>query len=347
MSKCLILADLHAGVRSDSDIFLKNFEDLFGMFLPKIIIDNSVSKVFILGDIFDNRNYINGKTLYTVLTTFKKFLKSHLEIEVYLLIGNHDLYYKNTREINSLKILEDKYSNVHIISEVTRKRIFNRDVVLCPWVIDKTDLEAVFKDPADLCLGHFEINGFEMISGFKESNGLSQSLFNTKFKLTFSGHFHVRNEEGRIIYVGNPYQLTWNDCGMDKGVYLLDFDTLDYRFIENTSAPKFKRIYLSQIKKKTIDIRAEICHNFIRLVLDEEVSSDILDKLNYIISGLNPLSFEVVDDIKNFGDIIVSDDANGPIEFLHGYVDVMPLDEKTEREVLKRKIEELYQTVET
>lgn len=346
MNKGILLTDLHAGIRADSNIFLKSFENLFKDFLPEIIKKQNVSNIFILGDIFDNRNHLNLKTINLVLSTFKEFLSSHPTLEVYILIGNHDLFYKNTREINSLKILEDKFNNIHIISEVTRKKILNRDIVLCPWIIDKTDITETFKEPADVCLGHFAINGFEMIQGFKETEGLSQSDFDSCFKLTFSGHFHLRNEIGRIIYIGTPYQLSWNDCGSTKGVYVLDFDTLNYDFIEYTSAPKFKKIYLSRVKNKTIDIKKEICNNFIRLILDDNIESEILDKLNYIISGLNPLSFEVVDEEKSFGEVIISENSSGPVEFLDEYIEVMSLNDNVERDILKRKMNELFRRVE-
>lgn len=339
----ILLADLHAGVKSDSEIFLSSFKNIFEKFIPEIIETKQLNNptIFILGDLFNDRNYLSSKTINVVLDVFEK-----CKLDMKILLGNHDIFYKNHRDINSLKILQDKFSNIKIISDITKLTINDRKVVLSPWLVNGEETRELFSEKADLCFTHAEINGFEVVSGHRESNGLGQNLFEDNFKLTFSGHFHIRNQIGSITYLGNPYQLNWGDAGLSKGAYLLDFETLKYEFIENKYAPKFQKIYLSKIKERQVNLKADIPGNFVKLILDSDLTSSELDKLNYLISSLNPLSFEIADGEKIFGEVILSDSSTTPVEYLDEYIETVEFHKDIDKMILKSKITELYNKIE-
>lgn len=344
MSKVLLLSDLHAGVKSDSEIFLNQFSSLFENFIPEQIIKYKCETIFILGDLFDNRNNVNVKTLNVVYVAFKNFTTKFPNIKIYILLGNHDTYYKNRKDVNSLGLFNE-FKNIEVISEITNLTLFNRGIVLCPWLTDSEETSHLFEKKQDICMGHFEINGFEMVSGIKENNGIPPTKFIENFKLTFSGHFHLRDEENEIIYVGNPYQTKWSDYGNSKGIYILDLGTLKYDFVENTEAPQFKKIYLSQMKKKLIDVKKEVPNNFISLILDDEIENKLLDRINYLISSLQPLSFNIIDSEKAYGDITLDDLSSSPIEFLSDYIKGKNFNENIDKEFLFRKLNSLYNLV--
>jgi len=348
VNKALLLADIHCGARSDSETFLNNFEQLFLSFIPSIAKQNlgnyNTFNVFILGDFWDNRNHLSVKTINVVLDTLSVLFEQHPYIKITMICGNHDIYYKNTKKITSLKIFHNKFpNNIEIVLDPKKIIINRRKIMLAPWVITEEDMKEIFSEKMDIALGHFNINGFELVKGVVEDGGESPNKFREMFSLTFSGHFHIRSEKDRIIYVGNPYPLTWNDSDMIKGGYLLDFDTLQYEFIENTYCPIFKKVYLSHIKKKIIDLKKSVPNNFIKLILDDIINASDLDRLNYMISSLEPLSFDIADGEKDFGYVDVSDDISATsIDFLNEYIDGSKFDEEIDKTILKRKMNELY-----
>lgn len=348
--KIILTSDIHAGVKADSDIFLKTFSDFFNVFLPEVIEAENPECLYILGDLFDNRNNLNLKTLNIVLEEFKKFSEKYSNIQILILLGNHDIYYRTTKEVNSIKILEQTQNIKIIDSLMTMCYPDGTKAVMCPWLVNDDEVNNLFKNKADFCFGHFEINGFEMVPGVREQNGLSQDRFRNNFKLTFSGHFHLRDELNGIIYLGNPYPTKWSDVSNTKGVYVLDTTTLKYTFIENTHAPQFKKIFLSQLKKglKTAPLlKNEIANNFISLVIDEDIKPKELDKLNYLFSECNPLSFNVIDKEKSYDIIPIEDISTSPLEVLFEYVQRAPLPSNIDKETLSIKITELYQKIES
>ncbi len=349
MSKSLIFTDIHAGVKSDAEIFLNEFRKFFEEFLPEQIENYSLQEgpIFGLGDLFDNRNNLNVKTLSTVYQTFTSLFKRYPKLKIYLLTGNHDIYYRNTREVSSLNVLNE-FSNIELITDIKKTSFFGRSVTLCPWITNKDSSDQIFEERADICMGHFEINGFEMVSGIKEYNGIAPKKFEETFKLTFSGHFHLRAEQNGIIYVGNPYQTKWSDYGNTKGVYVLDFRTLQYEFIENINAPIYVKLFLSNIKKGTINLKKEVPNNFISLIVDDRISTNDLDKLNYMISSLNPQSFIIADAEKKYGIVEEIEDcaSMSPLQFLQEYTNSLQLPQKIDKNKLVKKMTELYHQVE-
>ena len=344
MSKILLVADPHAGVKSDVQLFLDLFSDFFENFVVEQVREKEIDSVFILGDLFDNRNNVNVKTLNTVYNTFKTLHEKLPDTIIYFVLGNHDIYYRNKKDVNTLSLFSE-FDNIKVISEITHLEMFGRKVTVCPWLTHKEEVEDVFKKRADVCLGHFEINGFEMVPGIQEYTGLSPGRFEQNFKLTFSGHFHLRNEKGKIIYVGNPFQTKWSDVNNDKGAYVVDLKNLRYDFVEYETAPKFKKVFLSQIKKKIVDLKKEVPGNFISLVIDDHISSRVLDKLNFLISGLDPLSFTIMDAEKKYSDVDFEEQAATPIEFLLEFINSQKFEEEINKTVLAKKFNSLYNKV--
>lgn len=292
--RAIICGDLHIGIKSDSNFInyqIKEFNKIIDYTL-----NSSVKNIIFLGDIFHTRQHIDIHILHKVLRCFERLE----DLNVYLLAGNHDVYYKNNNSINSLSIIFKKY-NFNIIDEYPKEIII--DDVRCffvPW-INKNNytecLDHIKKSSAKYCFGHFAINNFHLVSGIKETNGLKQSLFK-KFVKTFSGHFHLKDDQNNISFVGSFCSLDWNDYsdkkrimkidtvkGINKSVFLTDniFEKLfvnDYKKIDITYYKnKILKIY---IEKKLTPKGLSVIDNLKENALFSEIIDNtiLLEKIN-------------------------------------------------------------------
>jgi len=112
--KLCILGDTHFGARGDSldfhNYFKKFYDDVFFPYL----VENKINVVVQMGDLFDRRKFINFNSLYLSRKYFFDKLKEN-NINLYTLIGNHDVAFKNTLEVNSPSLLLNEYDNVFLI----------------------------------------------------------------------------------------------------------------------------------------------------------------------------------------------------------------------------------------
>ena len=102
-----ILTDTHFGARNDSQQFLDYFLDFIeNQFLPSVKKQN-IDTVLHLGDLMDRSKFVNFNTLNQVRERFIEKLEER-GMKMYCIIGNHDTYYKNTNQVNSLTELFGK-----------------------------------------------------------------------------------------------------------------------------------------------------------------------------------------------------------------------------------------------
>ena len=171
--------------------------------------------------------------------TFHRVRENYFErlrpYNVHMLLGNHCTYYKNTNRINSPELLLDQYENIRVYSEPTEILMGKKVFLMLPW-INKENKEDVFRrletSEADICCGHLELNGFEVTPGMKMDHGMDPSLFH-RFKRVWSGHFHHKSKKGNVQYLGNPYQMYWNDYKDRRGFHIYDTESDRLKFVEN------------------------------------------------------------------------------------------------------------------
>lgn len=319
--KALITSDWHVGVRGDSETYHNIFINWMENFLIPTIKEEEVDYLFILADFFNNRNTINTKTICIAIDAMQNIFVEFPDLKVILDTGNHDIYHKNSLEISSLNMFENMHDNFEIVKKIKRFSINGKDLVMCPWIINSDDADELFSKPADYCFGHFEINGFEMVSGITERNGLNPSKFRDTFGKTFSGHFHIRQESEGILYVGNPYHMNKNDCGNEKGVYILDFKNDKLKFVLNKISPQYKKVLLSQIKNKTVK-GSDLTNNFVQLIIDDVCTEKYLTKLQEKINKKDALTLE----IEGFNDEeiempdAVETNLSDPLDYLNEFI---------------------------
>lgn len=230
-----ILTDTHFGARNDSQQFLDYFLNFIeDQFLPECKKQN-VSVILHLGDLFDRRKFINFNTLNHVRARFIEKIQD-ANLPMHCLIGNHDTYFKNTNEINSLNELFGKRYDCFLpITKPTEMTFGNKTFALVPW-INKENEEECFEflknTKAEIVCGHFELRGYEVMRGMNFEGGMNDDLLK-RFDKVWSGHFHVRHVKNNIRYMGTPYQITFSDLYESKGFYIYDTDTDNLEFIEN------------------------------------------------------------------------------------------------------------------
>ena len=303
-NKVCCIADLHIGIHQNS-IYWHDTALNWAKWLAQELTHKKITDIFILGDIFHYRDEIAVNTLHTVNEIFKLWKK----FNIVLLVGNHDAYYKDRSDVNSISIFNGR-KNVTVISSTTSAILFGKKTLFVPWGESIED-----KPKQDIIFGHFEIESFKMNSYKLCDKGTKTSELLDKADLVLTGHFHLREDRDyngkRIVYVGNPFEMDFGDTGSTKGYYILDLSDLTLSFFENTSSPKHKKLSLSELtdqtSKEKINLKDVVENNIVKLIVDKQVTSDNIDALIKKISNYKPFSASI--DYKVNTSIAVVDDT--------------------------------------
>jgi len=230
--KIAIITDQHLDGRKGNlafwNYFQKFYDDVFFPTLEKERIDTVID----LGDTFDNRKSIDFNVCNRVTTNYFDKLK---DFKVHMLLGNHCVYYKNTNKINSPELLLKQYDNITIYSEPKHLKLGSKKFLMLPWINRENQediLNLLETSDADNVCGHLELSGFEITPGMKMDHGMDASLFH-RFKRVWSGHYHHKSTKGNITYLGNPYQMYWNDYKDRRGFHIYDTESDRLKFVAN------------------------------------------------------------------------------------------------------------------
>ncbi len=301
-----IFSDIHIGLGQDSSMWHNIVLD-FAKWAAKEYIKAGINDIIIPGDIFHNRNEISVNTV-AVATEFFDILK---DFRLFISAGNHDSYYKDRSDINSISILKGWKNIVIVDKEPLVLEAGDKKISLIPWGTDIKDIPNT-----DICFGHFEINTFYM-NGFKQcDHGLESKSLLDKAPLVISGHFHKKDhrqyKNGQIVYVGSPYQHNFGDCGDSRGIYILNIKNNELEYIENPISPKHIKIFLSKLKngeQNTEYLKSNVKENLVSFIVDEEIASEKLTLLSSKINSLSPKFLRI--DYKSFNnELEKSEDAD-------------------------------------
>ena len=287
-SKVAIVSDIHFGVNKNSELFLNSSIKFFTEEFVPYLISEEISTILILGDVFDNRNNINVKVSDEVYNLFINVLH---KFKIYILIGNHDIYYKTSNDVHSLKLL-NHLENVEVIDKVCHIELFGVNTMFCPWVFDYNDNDLIntFENStAEVLFGHFDIVGFALNSTRVSLEGLNAEVFHG-FKKVFSGHYHTPSSKKfgktEIVYIGSPYQMTRNDKNESKGFVVLNLDSLRYKRVPNTVSTKFIEVEYPEIPDSK-DIAGNIIDVLIT-IHKKDLAGNIIDKYVEKIEKMSP-----------------------------------------------------------
>jgi DNA repair exonuclease SbcCD nuclease subunit len=346
--KVAIITDTHFGARNDSAQILDYYEKFYNeTFFPKLE-EEGIKTLLILGDTFDRRKYVNFYSLKRTKDMFFDKLKS-MDIIVHMLAGNHDTYFKNTNDVNSVDLLLREYNNVHVIDTPRTINVDQHNICMMPWICADNYEESMqtLKDTdAKFCMGHFEIAGFAMHRGMPSHEGLDRGTFR-KFSHTFSGHYHHKSTADDIFYLGNPYQLTWQDYGDDRGFHLFDLDSGDLEFVKNPNVMFHRIIYDDKAETiKEIDGKdlTGYKNTYVKVVVMNKTNPYLFDKFMNNLYNVNPADITIVEDFSELSEGLeddMVDQAEDTLTILNKFVDGIS-EENIDNTRVKNILKELY-----
>lgn len=279
-----VIADLHLGVYRDSELWHTLALD-FARWMSKIYKTVGIQDIVISGDIFHNRREVCVNTMHTA-SEFFKILK---DFNIILVTGNHDAYYRDRADVNSLNILTG-WENIHVVSEVETIEYCNKKITFVPWAADTNVIPQ-----CDIMFGHFEIASFSIARDQVCQHGESATKLIDIAPLVITGHFHMSEirqyKNGKIVYVGSPMELSWGEAYTKKYIWVLDIEQSQMRAIENTISPKHLIFKSSQVRNNLTEYRGLIANNFIRIQIDEELPVSDIETLQTNLATLKPIEF--------------------------------------------------------
>jgi DNA repair exonuclease SbcCD nuclease subunit len=267
-----------------------------------------------------------------------------LGIRVHMLAGNHDTYYKNKNDVNSPDLLLKDYYNINVISSAENIYIDGVQICMVPWICPENyqeSFDTIKNTKADLCMGHFEIAGFSMYRGMESHEGFSKDIFK-KFDLVFSGHYHHRSDDSHIYYLGNPYELTWQDYNDPRGFHLFDLQTRGLEFVHNTFT-MFSRLEYDDKEKDPIDLDAhDLKDCYVKLVVTNKTDYYKFDKFIQKLYTKGCHEIKIIEDMSEFGDGELSEEINleDTVSVLSNYIDSLNTD--VDKEQIKNFLKSLH-----
>ena len=277
-----IITDTHYGARKGSKLFHDYFEKFYNDVFFPALDEKKIKTVIHMGDAFDSRRGVEFRSLEWSKRVVFDPLKER-GITVHLMVGNHDAYYKNTNDVNSVDLLLREYDNIIVYSSPTEVKIDKLDILFIPWICEENEKETyqlIESTSCDIAMGHLELNGFRAHRGCIMDHGMESKLYQ-KFQRVFSGHYHTRSNDGKIFYLGNPYEIFWNDVNDIRGFHIFDTKTLKHTPVNNPYR-MFYNIYYEDTDYQMFDVR-EYENKLVKVIVRKKTDSHkferFIDKL--------------------------------------------------------------------
>lgn len=348
--KIALIADTHLGVRNDNPQLLENFKKSSKWFFD-ILEKNNISHIIHLGDFFDRRKYISFKTANIGREYFLEPIQNK-GINTHIICGNHDVYYKNTNDINSLdEIVGTRYNKVKIYKEPKEISIAGTNILLLPWITesnnDKTK-EYINSTKAKIVCAHLELQGFEMYRGLVCDHGMDASIFDS-FDFVFTGHFHHISKRGKIFFIGAFGEYTWSDYNDPRGFTIFDMETKEIDFFQNPHVIHKMIVYDDKniSEKNIINFEKEMeqyANSFVKLIVKNRTNPYIYDMFFEKLYKSYPLDISIIEDVSLFEensdiDDIINQSEDTPT-IIDSYIDSIAINVDSGK--MKNYMREIY-----
>jgi len=260
--KVAVCTDIHLGLKSNSLVHLQDCEDFIDFFIAKAKEEGCETGMF-LGDWHHSRAAINMQTLHTSLKCIEK-LSAAFE-KFYFIPGNHDLYYREKRDIHGVEWAQH-LPNIHIVNDW----FYEGNVIIAPWLVGD-DHKKLQKMSAKYMFGHFELPHFKMNAMVEMPDHGELKVENFKgIESVYSGHFHLRQQKKNINYIGNCFPHNFADAGDDqRGMMIKEWGCEDQYFAW-PGQPLYRVLKLSQVIDGAPTLLAPNMH--VRVELDIDIS---------------------------------------------------------------------------
>lgn len=345
-----ILGDMHLGIRSNSNEWLEIQKDFYeNQFIPTLKENVKEGDILVqVGDAFDNRQSINLKVLHYAVELFEKLGKI---LPTHVIAGNHDIWAKKSNDVTSIDSLK-WIPNVAVYKEPKEFKWNKHNVLLMPWRRDKEhEVETLAEFPnSNIVFCHSEVRGIKLNAKVTNDHGTDSNSYE-KYTRVYSGHIHYRQQKGKLLMVGVPYELTRSDMNNTKGFDLVDLETMEETFFENTVSPKFKKFYLTSLFNVPLgEFKQDITNNFVDLYVPSWIAqtsalSKFINKIQEIARKIEPNIYEqdtFMD--KDLYDMDEIEDLYKNYNILHLcnlYIEGMSKDDET-KDLIRSKIKNLH-----
>lgn len=330
--KVAIITDTHAGVRGDVNSFADYQDRFYADFFFPALKTAGITTILHGGDFFDRRQFVTLKTMDRLRQTFCECLKDG-DFRMHVIVGNHDVLYRNTNDVNSPDVIFHGYDNVTV--HTTPAEV--EGVLLVPW-INRENYESVVKTmnetSAKHVLGHFEIKGFEMHRGSVCESGLDSELF-SRFQTVMSGHFHTRSSAGNITYLGSPFELTWADYNDPKGFHIFDTETGDLDFIQTPESMFFRCEYdtVENVRSWTPYKPVSLTDKYVKIVVKNKGSAYEFDKWIKEITAYSPADIQIIESAVDITGVELTleeleQKSKSNIDIIKDYVNALEISDK-------------------
>ena len=273
MSKWIIAGDLHYGEKNNSE----SFNEEVTKFLEHIIEyahEHGIKKVCQVGDYFHERHKVNVSTLNHGVNGAKLLRDGFGKDNAYVLVGNHDLYYKDRLDVTSLISISDYVT-------VVDKLITVGQVLMTPWIISDQHWDEVVNAAKThkFLFAHLELKDFKMNEHYIMEHGQSHRELRGYEKVV-TGHYHTTQEKDNITYTGTPYPISMNEANQKHYFFVLDEDAgtlekIEYDRIKVISLPYDRIDELVNYDPKLTSVRIE----FPSELEDESIISEVTKKV--------------------------------------------------------------------
>jgi len=337
--KIALITDQHLDGRKGSLAFWNYFQKFYDEIFFPTLEKEGISTIIDLGDTFDNRKSMDYNTFNRVDTNYFQRLKDY---EVHMILGNHCTYYKDTNKINSPELLLEKYHNINIYSEPKEILLGKKVFLMMPWINSGNKEECLRKistSEADIMCGHLECDGFEVTPGMKFEGGFKVSDFKN-FKRVWSGHFHHKSKHGNVQYLGNPYQMFWNDYKDTRGFHIYDTESDKLKFIKNPFEIFDKIIYDdSCVDYNKQDVRS-YKDKYIKIIVDNKQDYQMFETLVDRLYNLGVHDVKIVETLVDTDDVEDADlETKDTMTLLNEYIDEVEIAvDKTDLKGLMRTL---------
>ena len=294
----------------------------------------------------DRRKFVS----YRILKDFReRFIQpfNYLKINLHILVGNHDIYFRNTNDVNSLQeLLGERHDNIHLYPEAQEVDFDGFPILMMPWINPQNEIYSfgmMDETKADTMMSHLEVVGFEMHGGHTSESGFDKEQFK-RFDTVFSGHYHKKSDDGQIYYLGTPYQMTWSDYNCSKGFHVFDTETRELTRIVNPQKI-FEKIYYDDTQEDydghDVD---QYKSKYVKLVVVNKNDLYKFDKFTDKLFKADCHEVKIIEDFTDLDANTVSDDivenTQDTMTLLGKYID--DLDVNLDKTKLKGDISKLY-----
>lgn len=341
-----LLNDTHAGARNASDVFLNYFAKFYSDVFFPYCRKNGIKQIIHLGDYYDHRKYINFKALNHNRKTFLEPMRE-FGMTMDIIPGNHDVVYKNTNELCSLKELLGYFvENVNIVMEPTVMSYDGCNIALLPWINPENQAESLkFIETcnASILAAHLELDGFDMMKGMPAHGGMDPKMF-SRFEQVWSGHYHTKSTKGNIHYFGTQFEMTWSDANDWKYFHVFDTETRELTAIRNPYEIYQKYVYDdTKLDPDGFDYSLA-AGKFIKVVVVNKTDFFKFDRFIDRLQKQDPFEIKIAENYDEFSGSKVTAESVEAITdtatLMDSYVDAV--DTALNKDMIKSKLRELY-----